>query len=147
MRLTDLEPAALRLAGDDVAADVRSGASRPLVLVVDDEREVLDALEAALVGQGWRVVTALNGADALDKALRLRPELVVTDLLMPVLDGIGLAKALRAQPMTASTCIVLCSGVSEASVRGLFDGYDAFLRKPYELEDLRRAVAVLRPAA
>jgi CheY-like chemotaxis protein len=146
MPLTDLEPAALRLA-DDVAADTPSSAPRPVVLVVDDEREVLDALEAALVGQGWRVVTAVNGADALDKALRLQPQLVVTDLLMPVIDGIGLAKALRADPVTASTCIVLCSGVSEASVKGLFDGYDAFLRKPYELEDLRRAVAVLRPAA
>jgi CheY-like chemotaxis protein len=143
----DLEPAALRSAADDTAAAVPASVPRPLVLVVDDERDVLDALEAALLAQGWRVVTAVNGADALDKAQRLRPELVVTDLLMPVIDGIGLAKALRAHPSTASTCIVLCSGVSEASVRGLFDGYDAFLRKPYELEDLRRAVAVLRPAA
>jgi len=106
---------------------------------------VLDALEAALLAQGWRVVTSVNGGDALDKAMQLKPDLVVTDLLMPVIDGIGLAKSLRADARTASTCIVLCSGVSEASVRGLFDGYDAFLRKPYELEDLRRAVGVLRP--
>jgi CheY-like chemotaxis protein len=119
--------------------------SRPLVLVVDDERDVLDALEAALLSQGWRVVTAVNGGEALGKALELRPDLVVTDLLMPVIDGIGLAKLLRADPRTAATCIVLCSGVSEASVRGLFDGYDAFLRKPYELDDLRRAMGVLRP--
>ena len=142
---TDFEPSS----GFAAVIDTGPGSSepRPLVLVVDDERDVLDALESALLSQGWRVVTAVNGGDALDKALRLRPELVVTDLLMPVIDGIGLAKSLRADARTASTCIVLCSGVSEASVRGLFDGYDAFLRKPYELEDLRRAVGVLRPRA
>jgi len=145
MPATDFEPSS----GFAAVIDAGPGPSesRPLVLVVDDERDVLDALEAALLGQGWRVVTAVNGGEALDKALQLRPELVVTDLLMPVIDGIGLAKSLRADPRTASTCIVLCSGVSEASVRGLFDGYDAFLRKPYELEDLRRAVGVLRPRA
>jgi len=143
MPATDFEPSS----GFAAVIDAGPGPSepRPLVLVVDDERDVLDALEAALLSQGWRVVTAVNGGEALDKALELRPDLVVTDLLMPVIDGIGLAKSLRADARTASTCIVLCSGVSEASVRGLFDGYDAFLRKPYELEDLRRAVGVLRP--
>ena len=143
MPATDFEPSCGFAA---VADGPESLESRPLVLVVDDERDVLDALEAALLGQGWRVVTAVNGGEALDKALQLRPDLVLTDLLMPVIDGIGLAKSLRADPRTASTCIVLCSGVSEASVRGLFDGYDAFLHKPYDVEDLRRAVGVLRPA-
>ena len=145
MPATDFEPSSGFAAVADAGSEPRE--SRPLVLVVDDERDVLDALEAALLAQGWRVVTALNGGDALEKALHLRPELVLTDLLMPVIDGIGLAKSLRADPRTASTCIVLCSGVSEASVRGLFDGYDAFLHKPYDVDDLRRAVGVLRPAA
>jgi CheY-like chemotaxis protein len=114
------------------------------VLVVDDEQEVLDTLGGALLAQGHHVVTALNGRDALDKALRLRPDLVVTDLLMPEVDGIGLAKALRADPATAAVRIVLCSGVSESSVRVLFSGYDAFLQKPYELDELRRAIGGLR---
>jgi twitching motility two-component system response regulator PilH len=144
MLLPDLEPGVLGLAASE-PTPAQPAARRPLVLVVDDERDVLDALETALVSQGWRVVTAVNGADALDKALQLRPDLVLTDLLMPVIDGIGLAKSLRANPSTATTCIVLCSGVSEASVKGLFDGYDAFLHKPYELDDLQRAIAVLRP--
>jgi len=148
MRSPDLAPAGLMVTAEAIEeTDIGAGRARPLVLVVDDERDVLDALEAALVSQGWRVVTAVNGAEALDKALQLRPDLVLTDLLMPVIDGIGLAKSLRADPLTASTFIVLCSGVSEASVKGLFDGYDAFLHKPYELEDLRRTIAVLRPHA
>jgi len=145
MPATDFEPSS----GFTAVVDAETGASerRPLVLVVDDERDVLDALEATLLAQGWRVVTAVNGGEALDKALQLQPDLVVTDLLMPVIDGIGLAKLLRANPRTSATCIVLCSGVSEGSVRGLFDGYDAFLHKPYELDDLRRAIGVLRPRA
>lgn len=121
-------------------------AMAPTVLVVDDERDVLAALESTLVAEGYRVATATNGADAMDKATGLRPELVLTDLLMPVIDGIGLAKALRANPVTAAIRIVLCSGVSEGSVRPLFSDYDAFLQKPYGLEELRRTLATLLAA-
>ena len=142
-RMSIAEGATNGLALVEVAEPASAGAQLT-VLVVDDERDVLDALESALVAQGHRVVTAINGRDGLDKALRLRPDLVITDLLMPGIDGIGLAKALRADPLTATVRIVLCSGVSETSVRGLFKGYDAFLHKPYELDDLRRAVVGLR---
>jgi len=127
------------------AASRRSPAARPsTVLVVDDEREAVVAIGTALAALGYAVETAANGADAMEKASQLRPDIVVTDLLMPVVDGIGLAKALRADPHTATTHIVLCSGVAEGSVRALFDGYDAFLKKPYEVDDLERALAGLR---
>ena len=113
-------------------------------LVADDDLEMLEALEGVLVAQGCRVVTAVNGRDALEKALQVRPDLVITDLLMPVVDGIGLAKALRADPSTASARIVLCSGVAEGSVRRLFSSYDAFLHKPYELAELHRVLRAVR---
>ena len=136
---------AAMLVAPDPAPDPRSAASRnaPTILVVDDEREVVTALEAALRNQGYRVSTACNGADAIDQAVVHRPEVVVTDLLMPVVDGIALAKALRLNPATASARIVLSSGVSEGSVRAMFSGYDAYLQKPYELADLRDTVAGL----
>jgi CheY-like chemotaxis protein len=142
-----------RHAADDaaVAALLDPGPWRParppMVLVVDDEREAVVAIETALAARGYDVETAANGADAMEKAARLHPDVVVTDLLMPVVDGIGLAKALRAHPGTAATRIVLCSGVAEGSVRAIFDGYDAFLHKPYEVDDLERALAALRPSA
>ena len=141
-----------RHAADDaaVAALLDPGSWRParapLVLVVDDEREAVVAIGTALEARGYEVETAANGADAIEKASRLHPDVVVTDLLMPVIDGIGLAKALRANPGTARTRIVLCSGVAEGSVRALFDGYDAYLQKPYEADDLERTLAGLRPA-
>ena len=132
--------------GHDTAAlsEPQTVDTRLTVLVVDDDREALEALQGALAAQGHRVITAVDGREALDQAPRLRPDLVITDLLMPVLDGIGLAKALRADPLTATTRIVLCSGVAEGSVRPLFSDYDAFLHKPFELDELARAVGRLR---
>ena len=120
-------------------------ASRPFtVLVADDDQEMLDAIAGVLLAQGCRVITAVDGHDALEKALQVRPDLVITDLLMPLIDGIGLAKALRADALTASARIVLCSGVSENSVRPLFSAYDGFLQKPYELDDLHQVLGKVR---
>ena len=130
-----------------MAGAVSLGAQRapmaPMVLLVDDERDALVALEDVLVALGYRVTTAVNGADALEKAALVRPDIVVTDLLMPVVDGIALAKALRSNPLTAETRIVMCSGVEEGRVRPLFNRYDAFLHKPYEIAELRAALDTL----
>jgi CheY-like chemotaxis protein len=121
-------------------------AAGPMVLIVDDERDVRITLEVALLAEGYRVASAANGAEAIDKATGLRPAVVLTDLLMPVIDGIGLAKALRANAATAATRIVLCSGVAEGRVRLLFSGYDAFLHKPYGMEELLRTLAAVLAA-
>lgn len=133
-------------AGLGIAAGAKPGLRR--VLLVDDERDTLDSLQMALAPLGYLVETAINGAEAIDRALAFLPEAVVTDLLMPVVDGIGLAKALRANAATAAVKIVMCSGVAEGSVRALFDQYDAFLTKPLEMEDLKETLAGLlrRPA-
>ena len=127
----------------DPGSDMDALPGTPTVLVVDDEREVVNDLAMALRDLGYEVETACNGADAIDRALTLRPALVISDVLMPVVDGIALAKALRQNPATAEARIVLSSGVSEASVRALFKDYDAFLQKPYELDDLRMTAAAL----
>ena len=127
----------------DPGSDLEAPAGSPTVLVVDDEHDVVSDLAMTLRDLGYEVTTACNGADAIDRALTLRPALVITDVLMPVVDGIALAKALRENPATADARIVLSSGVAEASVRALFKEYDAFLQKPYELDDLRMTAAAL----
>ena len=127
----------------DPGSDLEPRSTGPVVLVVDDEREVVSDLALALCASGYDVSTACNGADAIEKALALCPALIITDVVMPVIDGIALAKALRENPRTAGIRIVLSSGVPEGSIRALFKGYDAYLQKPYELDQLRQTAAAL----
>lgn len=127
----------------DPSSDLHPLPNGHIVLVVDDEREVVSDLALALCASGYDVSTACNGADAIEKALELRPALIITDVLMPVVDGIALAKTLRENPLTAGIRIVLSSGVPEGSIRALFKGYDAYLQKPYELDQLRKTAAAL----
>ena len=127
----------------DPTDDLKAPSGTPTVLIVDDEHDVVSDLAMAMRDLGYEVETACNGADAIDMATALRPDLVITDVLMPVVDGIALAKALRENPATNEARIVLSSGMAEASVRALFKDYDAFLQKPYELDDLRTTAAAL----
>jgi len=127
----------------DPGSDLEPPHAAPTVLVVDDERDIVSELAIALCANGYQVATACNGADALEKALELLPELIISDVVMPVVDGIALAKTLRDNPLTATIRIVLSSGVPEGSIRALFKGYDAYLQKPYELDQLRKTAAAL----
>jgi CheY-like chemotaxis protein len=89
------------------------GVSRPRILVVDDSETVLRIVEAALCSD-YDVVTALDGEEGLEKARQLTPDLIVTDSLMPRLDGFGLLRTLQASPATRSIpAIVLTSEESE----------------------------------
>jgi adenylate cyclase len=89
------------------------GVSRPRILVVDDSETVLRIVEAALCSD-YDVVTALDGEEGLEKARQLTPDLIVTDSLMPRLDGFGLLRTLQAHPATRSIpAIVLTSEESE----------------------------------
>jgi CheY-like chemotaxis protein len=127
----------------DPTDDLKAPSGTPTVLIVDDEHDVVSDLAMAMRDLGYEVETACNGADAIDMATALRPALVITDVLMPIVDGIALAKALRENPATKEARIVLSSGMAEAGVRALFKDYDAFLQKPYELDDLRMTASAL----
>jgi CheY-like chemotaxis protein len=92
---------------DDTATGARS--ARPTIVVVEDEATIRLVLANKLRGAGWDVVDAANGEDAL-AAIRARtPDLVLTDLQMPRMDGIAMARALHADPATRSIPIVLLS--------------------------------------
>jgi CheY-like chemotaxis protein len=101
------------------------------ILVVDDAPDFRRLLIHHLHGSGMEVSTAENGAVALDAARRVAPDVVVTDVTMPVMDGLALCRRLRAEPSTRRVAVVIMTGdlvKQEAAARAA--GCDAVLEKP-----------------
>jgi DNA-binding NarL/FixJ family response regulator len=113
------------------------------LLVVDDEPNLLVAVGACLRGEGFDVVTARSAAEALARVAESAPDLIVSDVRMPGMDGYQLARRLRSNPRTALTPVVFLTAKDETSdrVEGFRAGVDAYLTKPFEPDEL---VAVIR---
>ncbi|HEX7126370.1 MAG TPA: response regulator [Thermodesulfobacteriota bacterium] len=124
--------------------------SRPRILVVDDERDMRVMLDAVLRRAGFDVEQAADGQAAWEGVLARPPDLVITDILMPRLDGWQLCRRLRAERATARIPIIFLSLRSTAPDRiyGLQLGADDFLPKPFDTRELvARVRAVLKRAA
>lgn len=113
------------------------------ILVVDDELASAEVLSLILEEEGYRTFCAANGQQGLARVRDLRPHLVVLDFMMPVMNGAEMGRALRADAHTQHIKIVMNSSLPEASVREHFDGYDAFLRKPYNVDVALKLIADL----
>jgi DNA-binding response OmpR family regulator len=114
------------------------------ILVVDDEKRLVSLVESYLTQEGFRVVTAHDGKDALVVARRENPDLIILDLMMPELDGYGFMRAHRAERNTP--IILLTARVDdEEKVIGLEIGADDYVTKPFRPRELvARVRAVLR---
>jgi signal transduction histidine kinase len=114
-----------------------AGRARPLVLMAEDNPDMREYLERILA-QRYDVLSAVDGVDALNLACRRRPDLVVSDIVMPRLDGLALVSALRAEPATRSLPIVLLSARAgeEATLEGLSRGADDYVVKPFSAREL-----------
>ena len=118
------------------------------VLVVDDEPAVRDALDRALRAEGYRVSTAADGRAALDAVESDRPDLVVMDVLMPVMDGLEACRAIRAAGDRTPILVLTARDSVADRVEGLDAGADDYLVKPFALDELlARIRALLRRAA
>lgn len=108
-----------------------------LVLIVEDEYGNAEILQLLLEAEGYRVAVATNGKQALE-ILRNgeKPSLVLSDFMMPVMNGGELGVAIRQDPALSQIPFIFMSGTSEDVVRRAFDDYDALLAKPYELDTL-----------
>jgi CheY-like chemotaxis protein len=106
------------------------------VLVVDDEFGIAKLLEEVLEDEGHRVLVASNGRQALERAAEEPPAVVLTDFMMPVMDGAALIEAMAANTALANVPIVLMSSMPEATVAERCSGYTAFVRKPFKIFDL-----------
>jgi excisionase family DNA binding protein len=122
-------------------------ADRPRILVVDDEPVIVDIISQSLLDQneGYVIETAVDGYDAGFKLGSFRPDLVIMDLLMPVIDGFELCRRIRSNPDTVNTKVLAITGYpgGNALERMYQIGADLCLVKPLQLDQLRREVARL----
>jgi two-component system phosphate regulon response regulator PhoB len=111
---------------------------RPKVLVVDDEPEAVELVEFNLKQAGFDVVTAADGAEALQKARSLLPSLIMLDLMLPEVDGLEVCKMLRRDTSTASIPIVMVTAKAAEIDRilGLELGADDYITKPFSPREL-----------
>jgi CheY-like chemotaxis protein len=110
------------------------------VVIVDDEFGLADVLAATLSDTGLSVFTATNGVQGLQVMAQHPPDLVILDYMMPLLDGVGVLKAMRADPKLAAVPVIMISAMPESVVSARCSGYVAFLRKPFDFEALLSAV-------
>ena len=101
------------------------------ILIVDDEPDVRFVLKMAFESAGHQIVEAHHGVAALERVDSSRPDLVVTDVMMPVLDGLELVRRLRANPDTAAIPILLLSSRATGA-----SGADAALPKPFKAHEV-----------
>lgn len=116
------------------------------ILVVDDEPRYVRLMEANLVSAGYRVITATNGQEAVSVVDEERPDLVLLDVMMPILDGIGACERIR-RFSNIPIIMVTARGDERDRVAGLDVGADDYIVKPYSVTELlARVRAVLRRA-
>lgn len=115
------------------------------ILVADDSMTILAMVSSRLERAGYDVVTAARGDEALRLVGENRPRLVLLDVEMPGLDGVEVARRIRADEALAGTFIVLLTSLSEASevATGMAAGADAYLTKPFSPQDLQTQVEQL----
>jgi len=132
------------LRGSD-GSDAIHGPNGPLVLIVEDDPETRQYLVDLLNRHGFRTDAAHNGLQALDKALASPPDLVLSDIVVPGIDGIELCRRLRADKRTRAVPLLAVTGYEDRHyrVRALDAGADRVLIKPFEPEVLVREVREL----
>ncbi|MBN8863054.1 MAG: response regulator transcription factor [Sphingobacteriales bacterium] len=102
------------------------------VLIADDEPDILEILKYNLSAQGYEVITAKDGDEALEKARRTQPDLIVLDVMMPRKTGVEVCQLLRAQPAFKETLIIFLTAVNDEGthIKGLETGADDYVSKP-----------------
>lgn len=113
-----------------------------LVLIAEDEYDIALALELVLNETGYRVAIVPNGQEAVSFLALERPDLVLMDIMMPVLTGLEALKKIRQNPAFADLPVVL---MSAAPAKGTQEEYawNAFIRKPFNVDDVLRVIAKL----
>ena len=125
-----------------------SSANAHRILVVDDERSIVDAVATALRYEGYAVEEAFNGRDALDAVVREEPDLIVLDWMLPDVEGIEVGRRLRARGFRSAILFLTAKDATENKVEALRAGGDDYVTKPFSLAEIvARTQAILRRTA
>ena len=117
------------------------------VLVVEDDRNIAELLQLYLEKEGYAVTVAYDGGQGLSKFRSIRPDLVLLDVMMPVMDGWAVCRAIRGESQTP-IIMLTAKGETDDKVQGLKTGADDYITKPFEMKEvLARIEAVLRRSA
>lgn len=117
------------------------------ILIVDDEKDIVKMLDYNLRREGFKVISAYDGEDAIDLAKREYPDLIILDLMLPAMDGLEVCKVLKKEDRTAKIPIIMLTAKAEEAdkILGLELGADDYLTKPFSPRELiARVKAVLR---
>ena len=114
----------------------------PKILVVDDEPDIAELLQTVLEEEGYQVIIAGNGREGLAQVTASRPDLILCDVMMPLMDGVSLCRAVQAQPDARDIPLVFMSAGRKPLNQ---DGcrYAAFIAKPFELTTIIELIASL----
>jgi two-component system phosphate regulon response regulator PhoB len=124
--------------------------SKQKILVIEDERSLVEVLTYNLTNEGFEVTSATDGQDGLRRAQRDLPDLVILDLMLPVIDGLQVCRQLRSDPKTQDLRILMLTARSEEidEILGFNMGADDYVTKPFKIKPLiHRIKALLRRAA
>jgi YesN/AraC family two-component response regulator len=122
----------------DVEPRVSNGNSEdPLILIVEDHEEMCQFIESILV-EDYRTITAANGTEGIETAFKAIPDLIITDIMMPGIDGIELNKALKRDIRTSHIPVIMLTAKNdiESKLQGLESGAEAYLTKPFSKKEL-----------
>ncbi|HJH29867.1 MAG TPA: response regulator [Methanosarcinaceae archaeon] len=123
--------------------------TRQKILIVDDELDTLTALKRALEADNYNVVEAADGLSAIEMVKAEKPDVVLLDLMMPEIDGFGVCKRLRLDPIYKQIPIIMLTAKGDLSdkIEGIEMGADDYVTKPFNLHELKaRIKMVLRRA-
>ncbi len=111
------------------------------VLVVDDEFGITEVLDALLTDAGHHVRRAINGRQALELVHEQQPDLILLDMMMPIMDGPTTLRAIRSDPQGATTPVILMSSLPPEKVETMIDqAFDSILTKPFRAKDALAAI-------
>ncbi|MFH1878584.1 MAG: ATPase, T2SS/T4P/T4SS family, partial [Candidatus Omnitrophota bacterium] len=118
---------------------------KPKLLIADDEADIRMILEKRLVSAGYDVIKAVNGTEAVEAAIREKPDLIITDVMMPEMDGFEVVKALRSNLETAVIPVIMLTAKKdkESELGGIEAGADDYITKPFDKDKLLARIKML----